>query len=294
MYFVSAGCSYSQIPNTDVTWPAHVQKAFNLNDNHVRHLGIGAIGNEMISKLVIYNVNELLKTHNPEDLLVGIMWSGCDRQLVTIKESERIYSKATKIGVPDSYTELEDVKPYRTHKRNYFQSPTKIACDEYNYYTLNCHWNDELTINYYNRFVDPLGALIKTCENILRTEWFLKQHNIKYFMCAYDFDTFMYAGIPGSIIGYGYDEDCPALSINSNKHYDTIDHPDVKYLYDMIDQKYWLPITDLGHWVRNVSKYDFRDPNDPHPSTEHQIDFTNKIILPFLEKNYNISTTKLP
>jgi hypothetical protein len=292
MYFVSAGCSYSQVPNTDITWPVHVQKAFNLDDDHVRHLGIGAIGNEMISKLVIYNVNDLLKTHKPEDLLVGIMWSGCDRHLLTIRESERVYSKATKLGLPESYSEIDECKPYRP--RNYFQSPTKIACEEYNYYTLNCHWNDELTINYYNRFVDPLGSLISTCEHILRTEWFLKQHNIKYFMCAYDFDTFMYAGIPGPNIGYGYDEDCPALQINSNKQYDTIDHPDVKYLYDMIDKTYWLPITDLRHWVKNVSKFDFRDPTDPHPSTEQHIDFTKQIILPFLEKIYNITPVKLP
>lgn len=293
MYFVSAGCSYSQIPNADVTWPAHVQKAFNLDEDHVRHLGIGAIGNEMISKLVIYNVNDLLKTHKPEDLLVGIMWSGCDRHLATIRESERIYNKATRLMLPESYSELESVKQWRERK-NYYQSPTRIASDEYNFYTLNCHWHDELTINYYNRFVDPLSSLIKTCENILRTEWFLKKHNIKYFMCAYDYDTFFYAGIPNPNIGYGYDLDCPALQVNSNKEYDLIDHPDVKYLYDMIDKKYWLPITDLGHWARNVSKFDFRDPTDPHPSTEQHIDFTNRIILPFLEKTYNISLTKLP
>jgi hypothetical protein len=293
MYFVSAGCSYSQVPNTDTTWPVHVQEAFNLDDDHVRHLGIGAIGNEMISKIAIYNVNDLLKTHKPEDLLVGIMWSGCDRRVLTLRESKRVYDKATKIIQPESYDEIEKDRFYRSSKRNEYRNPINLACNEFNYYTLNAHWKDELTLKYYNDFVDPLNSVMQTCEHMLRVEWFLKMHNIKYFMCAYDFDTFFYAGVHGGVC-HLYDEDSPAFNINSNNH-NPLEHPDVKYLYDMIDRTYWLPITDLGDWARNVSKYEYRDPDhDPHPSTEQHKDFTHRIILPFIEKMYGISPAKLP
>jgi hypothetical protein len=118
-------------------------------------------------------------------------------------------------------------------------------------------------------------------------------------MAAYDFDTFFYAGIPPHLVSSGYDADCPALTVNYSEYstklteyareYNTVDHPDVKYLYDMIDMTYWLPITDLGHWAKNVSPYDFRTPGDPHPSTEQHIDFTQRVILPFLKKKYNLS-----
>jgi antitoxin component of MazEF toxin-antitoxin module len=98
MFFISAGCSYSQVPNTDVTWPAHLQKQLDLTDEQVIHAGVGAIGNSMISRRTIYHVTQALKTHKPEDLLVGILWSGCDRHNFILRETENIYNKSTKLS----------------------------------------------------------------------------------------------------------------------------------------------------------------------------------------------------
>lgn len=292
MFFISAGCSYSEVPNTDVTWPVHVQKALGLEDSNTDHTGVGAVGNLFISRKVIYHVTEALKTHKPEDLLVGIMWSGCDRHSFIMQGNEGLYNKATKSCMSDNYEEL--LKEKKEDYRLFFNNPLGIA-DEFNHHTLNCHWGDELTVTYYNNFVDPLGSLVQTCENILRTEWFLKKHNIKYFMTEYDFDTFFFAGVPDHHASlFGYDKDCPAVHSNHQKYKCDVYHPDIKYLYDMIDKDYWLPIKHLGDWATNVSKFDYRDPNDPHPSTEQHIDFTKQIILPFLEKKYGITKSKLP
>lgn len=310
MFFISAGCSYSQVPNRDITWPVHVQKAFGLETNEVYHSASGGTGNRIISRKVIHAVTQALKTHKPEDLLVGILWSGCDRHSLVIQENEKTYNKCTKIGLPNTYSEFLKDKQRLADKRLSFNNPLYIGHPaefnhflryrrddpgEFNHYTLNAHWDDELTFIYYNNFVDTLGSLVQTCEDILRTEWFLKKHNIKYFMAEYDFDTFFFAGISDQTASLlGYDKDCPAVYSNHQKYKCDVHHPDVKYLYDMIDKDYWLPIKHLGDWVRNVSKFDYRDPKDPHPSTEQHIDFTKQIILPFLEKKYGITKSKLP
>lgn len=290
MHFVSAGCSYSQVPNTDTAWPVHVQEAFKLSDDEVTHLGSGAIGNEMISRLVIYHVNNLLKSHKPEDLLVGIMWSGCDREVVIQGQSKRIFEKATPIPELEniSYEQFIVDKTRRAKDyREVYNNPLSLATNESIYYTLNSHWTDELTVTYYENFVDELSSIIKTCEHILRTEWFLKNHNIKYFMTEYDIDVFLFGGVP-NMNRHIYSANCPALGINSRGK-NISNHPDVKYLYDMIDKSYWLPVNSLGEWANQVSIYDYARERDPHPSTEQHKDFTQQVILPFLLKKYNIS-----
>ena len=306
MFFISGGCSYSQVPKDgvgtiappDITWPVHVQKAFGLAQHEVDHTAIGASGNKIISRRVIHRVLKALKTHNPEDLLVGILWSGCDRHSVMLRENPRTYDKCTKLqSIPHTYAEFlkeKDVRGAQMVSTN-FNTPLTIGDDtQYNHYILNPHWEDELTVTYYNDFVDALGSIVQTCEDILRTEWFLKKHNIKYFMAEYDFDTFFYGGIPDHYAEIAnYDKDCLALRCNAQKYKCDVYDPDIKYLYDMIDKDYWLPIDNLGSWVKNVSKFDFRDPEDPHPSTEHHIDFTNQIILPFLKNKYGMSCSQL-
>jgi hypothetical protein len=298
MFFISGGCSYSQVPNTDITWPVHVQKAFGLAQHEVDHTAIGASGNKIISRRVIHRVLKALKTHKPEDLLVGILWSGCDRHSLMLRENPRTYNKCTKLMfMPHTYAEFLKAKPSIVDMvHTNFNNPVTIGDDtQFNHYILNSHWEDELTVTYYNDFVDALGSIVQTCEDILRTEWFLKKHNIKYFMAEYDFDTFFYAGVPDHYtVTADYDKDCLALECNDQKHKCDVYDPDIKYLYDMIDKDYWLPIDNLASWAKNVSKFDFRDPPDPHPSTEQHIDFTNQIILPFLKNKYGMSCPQLP
>ena len=297
MFFISAGCSYSQVPNTDLTWPVHVQKELGLENHEVQHTAIGASGNKLISRRVIHYVLKALKTHKPEDLLVGIMWSGCDRHTLLLQENPKTYNNCTKLQMmPDTYAEFLKEKKGILSDRMFFNNPVATGdVAQFNHYILNAHWNDVLTTTYYNNFVDGLGSIVQTCEDILRTEWFLKQHNIKYFMTEYDFDTFFYAGIPDHFAKlYGYDDDCPALQSNADTHKCDVHHPDIEHLYNMIDKDYWLPINNLGDWAKNVSKFDFRAPDDPHPSTKQHKDFTNQIILPFIRDKYGISKPQLP
>lgn len=315
MKVLTFGCSYSQVVSItddskyDWTWPVFLDKSLNGTVADTEdHQGMGASGNESISRKVIYYVDKALKSHKAEDLLIGIIWSGCDRHSLVLRESKRQYDRTNLLPVCGEVPTYEDfnnklaelnepipgaktIREVQLKIKQFYNNPYRIASDEFNHITLNSHWSDYLTVNYYENFVDHLSSLIKTCEQILRTEWFLKQRNVKYFMCAYDFDTFIYAGINDTHL---YSEDCPALSlqVQGDQHTvpkDLLNHPDVKYLYDMIDKDYWLPVDSLGEWCNHVSEFDFPRKHDPHPGWEQHQDFVNKVILPFLLKKYNIS-----
>lgn len=241
---ITAGCSFSQVPNADVSWPVPLRDA--LHTNNVFYLGQGAAGNGIISRKVIYNVQQALDIYEPHEILVGIMWSGYDRF--------------------ETYHEKMDFDYYKLslHSEGYC-NPVRIT-DEHNYYLINSHWSDELTKAHFKYFYDQVGATIQTLEHILRTQWFLKQHNIPYFMTEYSFDC---------------------LPRHDNIRY----HADVGYLYDMIDKDKWLPIDNMWQYAVD-SGLPFARPPDPHPSSEHHEKFVREVVLPWLHaKGYLRSPT---
>ena len=139
------------------------------------------------------------------------------------------------------------------------KNPTKFIPDSASRWTiLNQGWTIPLAKNYYRHFHDMIGQYIYSYEHILRTQWFLKLHNIKYFMSTY-----------------------------TNEVLQETTHPDVKHLHDQIDFKQFLPVTGEYEWCRDYSGLDFTVKGDNHPSSEQHQLFTEQIILPFLkEKQY--------
>lgn len=244
---ITSGCSFSQVPSADVTWPVHLNEA--LRPEKVYYLGQGAAGNGMISRRVIYNLTECLKHYSNEDILVGIMWSGCDRR--------EIFSFNKEPANPLEYG------------TDQFNNPSKVVGDN-NYYIMNEHWDDELTLTH-KKVVRAEHSIMLTLEHILRVQWFLKLHNIKYFMTEYDYDVFA----PPST---GWKDKLKI--INSDK--------DLKFLYDQIDLTHWLPIENMYAYAKFESWFDFARPPDPHPSTEQHKEMVIKILLPFLKNKYNI------
>ena len=77
---ITSGCSFSECITVNAgkgTWPNHLAKM--LPDyKHVSY-AMGSQGNGLISRGIIYGVCEALKTHSPNEILVGVMWSGSSR-----------------------------------------------------------------------------------------------------------------------------------------------------------------------------------------------------------------------
>jgi hypothetical protein len=180
-------------------------------------------------------ITELLKINDTSDMLVGIMWSGTDRY--------------------DFYH--ENIK-FNNNTDGWMENPTAVVPGQQNWVILNHSWSSEFARQYYSTFYSTVGALIYSYEHILRTQWFLKLHNIKYFMSTYTSEV---------------------LPDNKNNY-------EVKYLHDQIDFEQFLPVTGEYEWCRDYSGVDFTD-NDKHPTSIQHAEFTQKVIIPFLQnKNY--------
>ena len=228
---VTGGCSFSECISPWIdTWPKHL--ASYLPDYQHISTGMGSQGNGLISRRIVYQVTELLKLHTPGDLLVGIMWSGNNRQ--------EFYS-STKPVVNQEYV---------------MENPTRFIKESTGSWAImNHNWKDQSSVLYYKNFFDIVGGAISSYEHILRTQWFLKIHNIKYFMTTYTGEVFSD---------------------------DLKNHIDIQHLYKQIDFSKFLNITGEYEWCRDHSGLDFPIPGDNHPSSEQHKKFTEQVILPFL------------
>ena len=246
---ISAGCSFTQFPGRHKTWPYHLSQAMGIE---VLYLGQSAGSNGIISKKTIFHTLEALKNHDPKDILVGIMWSGSHRNEFYFHEDN---TESHKFGYVDNDC-----------------NPVRIVSDS-SYYLINDHWDDRLSTNFYKHYYDDVGSVISTIEHILNVQWFLKSHGVSYFMTKYFMDVF------NSHLKIRYSN---PKAIDD--HIDIIDHPDVKYLYDLIDFDNWIDAEDCQSWVMKYSGLPFPIEGDPHPGTAQHKIYTEQVIIPFLKR----------
>ena len=223
---LTGGCSFSDAirPGTD-TWPIHLSNYLK-EYKHV-HTGMGSQGNGLISRKILYNLLDILESHSPADVLVGIMWSSPERY--------EHFSNDYQVGV----------------MQNFRENPTNFTGGQGAWKHLTPNLEDDLSSMYYKYWQNELLSLVQTYEHILRVQWFLKLHNIKYFM------TF-------------------AFNVFKNHT-----NPECKYLYNEIDWTRFLPVNSQLHWCKLNSNYEFLDAK--HPSSEQHLEFTQQVILPFLK-----------
>jgi hypothetical protein len=239
---VTGGCSFSvyrggggedtlTTPGSK-TW-ARCLAAYLSGYNHIG-TALPGQGNGIISRKIIAVVSKLLETTSPDKILVGIMWSGPNRH--------------------DFYHSLQE-----DFSGTLIENPTSITKDHSRQWViLNWDSNNVYSNNYYKFFHDEVGSLIYTYEHILRTQWFLKLHNIKYFMSTYTSEVFSEIGKT---------------------------HNETKFLYDQIDFTKFLPVTGEYEWCRDQTNLPFRAVNDNHPSGAQHLEFTKQVVIPFLQTN---------
>lgn len=235
---ITGGCSFSECITPHMqTWPTQLA---NILANDFTHIStaMGSQGNGLISRRILYRLNEELKTTKAEDMLVGIMWSGPSRH--DFYHSDNVYFDVS--------------EPW-------LENPTKFVKNTPGYWAiLNNNWQNTYARNYYKNFFDPIGSFIYTLEHILRVQWFLKMHNIKYFMSTYTSEVFP--------------NECMI-------------HPEVSYLHEQVDKSKFLPIVGEYEWCVEHLPNDFMAPGNNHPSNIQHKAFTEQVIVPFLkEKQY--------
>jgi len=248
---VASGCSFTFEP---WNWPTFVAKEF---DYDLINVGMASQGNGLISKKVIYQVNKLLETRSPEDIMVGVMWSGIDRDEFHVHNYPYVKGKGSP-GNTDGWVE----------------NPTNILDGEEdrNWLITNITWKIPMALLWYRHFHTDIGALIKTLENVLRTQWYLEKHGIKYFMSTF-------------------------LNIFDNEWVrNLIVHPEVNYLYDMVNKDTFLDVPGCYEWVKANCDHEYAFPESGaddrmgiHPTEYGHQKFTEHVIVPHINKNINVN-----
>ena len=249
---ITSGCSFSECINDGptITWPRHLS---NLLPNYEhKSYAMGSQGNGLISRSIIYAVTEALKTYKPEDILVGVMWSGFTRHDYRISGEEFL-----------SFAPNDNVDGWITNPTKFMKEYPEVPN---NWLIMNWGWKVKEAQTYYNNFFDLIGATIYSIEHILRTQWFLKINQIKYFFTDFACENL------------GYDE--------------YMSNVEIKYLHDQIDREQYLPVKSEYDWIYINSKFSDRwtqlgkNPKE-HPHTEHHKEFTEQVIFPWLKEKYS-------
>jgi hypothetical protein len=127
----------------------------------------------LISRKAIWGVEQALKTHPAENILVLVSWSGPDRHDVFIDETSP-YFRTGEFDIP--WTE----NPHN------FTSPEDKA--HRGWLILNacfCDWNMPAANDYYSRWHSETGQMVLTLEHIVRTQMYFKSKGIAYGMWFY-------------------------------------------------------------------------------------------------------------
>ena len=157
---ITSGCSFSECISPWIeTWPKHLARSLPEYD-HVSK-AMGSQGNGLISRGIIYEVSKTLENTPAQDILVGIMWSGYDRQ--------DFYLSQPTIDVHDGYME----------------NPTSFTGSSPRWVIVNHNWRNQYARNWYGGLHDDVGAQIYTYEHVMRTQMFLEKYNVPYFMTTY-------------------------------------------------------------------------------------------------------------
>jgi len=251
---ITSGCSFSECITYIAgsgTWPRHLAKMLD-GYEHISY-AMGSQGNGLISRGIIYGVCEALKTHKPEDILVGVMWSGSNRFDYKCEDPKDLHFTQNKVD------------------NGWIENPTSFVKDgKKDWVILNANWTDNNVEaeTYYRMFHSNIGSSIYSIEHILRTQYFLQKHNVNYF-----FTDFVDENIVSNFL---------------------MKHPDVSYLYQLIDRDYYLPVSSEFTWVRENTKFSHLW-NDPslsyweHPKSEMHKEFVEQVIYPWLIKKKFIS-----
>jgi hypothetical protein len=229
MILVAGGCSFTDYYHGN-KWPVYLAQELAAD---LENTGLVSAGNGLISRRIIYTVSQLLKTHHPQDLLVGIMWSGPDRH-------DFYNPEISNLNIKDGWR----------------KNPADLgAGTNPGWVILNHHWSADVNRLYYGNFHHTTGSLIYTIEHILRVQWFLKLHQIPYFM-----STFNRYVLP----------------------YHCRTHTDLVHLYEQIDLGQFLPVEGQYEWSQE-SGIPFEEPDLYHPTEQHNEQFCSDIIVPFLK-----------
>jgi|TARA_B100001094_G_scaffold277946_1_gene287093 hypothetical protein len=256
-YIITSGCSYSDVSMG--AWPKHIDEFF--PNVIVKNYGSCARGNDYISRTIISSVQKLLDDGvKPNNIFVLGCWSGLQRRDILInKESVKQHFSLS----------------HHTKKQNELGFTNKLPIGEWE------GFNEE-----WWKLISEEQGIIISLENILRTEWFLRDKKINY-------KFFSFVNI--FVDSHYFEEWNPKYNTESNTKI-IEKYPNTKYLWDMIDWDkwwFWKNYGGVGNWIlENVKGGYDKDEiggmlGHNHPTEKGHKEFAEKIVSIFINDTYN-------
>lgn len=263
---ITSGCSFTwnkwdRNKIKQASWSDFLAEDYSYTFNEAKN----GQSNRLIKNRIYHRVNSCLKQgFKPEDINVGIMWSGIDRTAFYYHISDDI-----KHSVYRTYIENELNFNFDSNQPNQFfwMQGQKLTS------------SSTFTDNYYKRIYIESDHIARFFEDIIATQNFLKSKNIKYFMTtAWELGKFK-----DDVWRYGYNNST-ITNLFSNEYLKKLGiEYNLTYFTDMIDFTKFIKIKGLWEYCH------FVNPGrncklDHHPTSKESERFSNDIIKPFIQK----------
>ena len=256
-YIITSGCSYSDVSMN--AWPKFIDELF--DDVVVKNYGSCARGNDYISRTIISSVQKLLDGGiEPSNILVLGCWSGLQRRDILInKESIKQHFSLS----------------HHNKDENDLGFTKDLPIGEWE------NFNEE-----WWKLISEEQGIVISLENILRTEWFLRDKKINY-------KFFSFVNI--FIDSHYFEEWNPKYNTESDTKI-IEKYPNTKYLWDMIDWDkwwFWKNYGGVGNWILENVKGGYDEDElggmlgHNHPTEKGHKDFAKKIVSIFINDTYN-------
>jgi len=270
---ITSGCSFTA---DKPTWAHYMADLLNAKHHNVAMSGAG---NHIISSEVIRKVEKTIDSGvSAENIVVGVQWSGIFRFDLVVNNQ------------PKSNTVIE--RPVHLANGQKDRAWTEPLSTKNAWIMTAGSTHKGIWPSYYS-LLSREQAYVQTFENMLRTQWYLKSKNIKYFMFT-GWDIFT-----EGIVGKLYNDVMTKPNQFTDGKYDSSNHQLVSdsckwfgYLFDMIDFKYFWThnstTTRMGgmiQWLRETQPANtvFRSSSDFHPSSRSHEIFAKDVLMEFID-----------
>lgn len=251
-HLITSGCSFTDVRN-NYNWPLHVGASY--GDIDCNHVGLGCQGNGLIARKAVYAVHTALKNGVcPEEILVGIMWSGPDRHELYFKNLTH---------------QLENTD-------HWIHNPTHVVeKDPGGWLIMNHHWTEKTNKIYYSHLHDFDHQRILTLEKILWVQNYLKNLGVRYFMTNFMGDNYI---------------DHPDYRLNPNISW--LEEQIDRSCWLPVDSmhtwtyNYWND-DDYPIITATLENGDIITMPDFHPQPEMHKRFVKEIVLPFIKEKFS-------
>ena len=251
MIYVTGGCSFS---HTDVsvfkTWNVLTADHFYKEGNINIHTGRDALGDDIISKSMMFSINQMRKAYPDEKIVAMVMWSGISRKALVTKNDDDYINKNTMRDIE------QDACPGIPSLQN-IQADGNVTEDVGYIYFTPGHAELSKPIEMLYNCTNDVNDWEYTTTNMLGLQHYCNSVGVELYWC------------------------------NWNNEWDRTYHDRIKdaysvnWLYDLLNHSNRITDVGMAEWCAKTYK-NWHVGDYIHPNQQSHIGFSNEVIIPFI------------